>query len=270
MGREKNSVKSRGYVEREEVKVKPPKKKRRNPVKRAFGAVKARVLSMRIYQRVLCCVMAFVFLCGAVIGVAFLRDGIATAALLNTASIDNDDYSTKASCVGVQAVQKEISHSYAAIEMFALYMGEEEITEESLAEKYGAKELSGDGFADAITEQFDSYKATAHKNTTASEMLSLIYKQLKKGFPVPVELATKSESGWIKNFAVVYAVTAEDGEIMVSLANTLGNKETIYLSEFLGRTSYRAYDGMPAAYALGLAFGVYSRNVVFEIARVTK
>lgn len=270
MGKEKDNEKSRGYVEREEVAAKPSKKKKRNPVKRAFGAVKTRVGAMKVYQRILCCVMAFVFLCGIVIGVAFLRDSAVTAALFDTASIDAEDYSVKASCAGVQAVKKESSHAYAAIETFALYVGEDTVTEEALVEKYGVKELCGDDFAAAITEMFDSYKATAHKNTTASEMLSLIYKRLRNGFPVPVELATKSDGVWIKNFAVVYAITTEDDEIMVSLVNSLGYDETIYLSDFLNRTSFRAYEGMPASYAFGFAFGVYSRNVVFEISRVTK
>lgn len=252
--------------------VKTPEKKKRNPFKRAFSAVKKRFLKMKAYQRGVCVALAAVFLCGVVVGGAFIRDGIVTNSLFDgyEEAIEDGEYSSKYSCAGMSAVESEISYAYAAVEMFALYMGED-ITEESLSETYGDKEPSSGKFVKIFNEQFSkSYSAEAHKNMTNSSALALIYKQVKKGIPVPVELASKTSSHkWVKNYALVYAVSPENDDLMISIANSLGEKETIYVSEFFMRTSFRAYENMSAFTALGFAFGAYSRNTFYEISRVT-
>lgn len=252
--------------------VKKTKTARKNPFKKAFSAVKKRFLKMKAYQRGLSIALVAVFVCGAVVGGAFIRDGIITSSLFDDyeADIEDGDYPSKVSCAGVSAVESEISYGYAAIETFALYMGED-ITEESLAETYGDSEPSSGKFVKIFNEQFPkSYSVTAHKNMTNSEALALIYKQVKKGIPVPVELASETSSHkWVKNYALVYAMSPENDDIMISLSNSLGEKETVYLSDFFKRTSFRAYEGMSPLTALAFAFGAYSRNTFYEISRVT-
>lgn len=270
MGKKVNE-KNRKPARKTEKAIKP-EKKGGNPFKRAFSAVKQRFLKMKASWRALSIVLAAVFVCGAVVGGAFIRDGIVTASIFDDyeAAIEDGSYSSKVSCAGVSAVESEISYAYAAAEMFALYMGED-ITEESLSESYGDGEPSVGKFVKIFNEQFSkSYSATAHKNMTNSAALALIYKQVRKGIPVPVSLASETSSHkWVKNYALVYAVSPENGDVLVSLANSLGEKETIYLSEFFMRTSFRAYEGMSALTALGFAFGAYSRNTFYEITRVT-
>jgi len=268
MAEKKTNQKSRGYAERTSVAVEQPKKKRKNPFKAAFSAVKKRFLRMKIYQRTLCVSLAALLVLGCVVGGAFIRDGIITSSLFDAYqdSVDDGDFSGKVSCAGVSAVESEVSYAYAAVEMFSSYMGED-ATEESLKEEYGNGEPSSDKFVKIMNEQMVSYQTTARKNMANTDMLTLIYKQVKKGIPVPVELATKNGQKWVKNYALVYAIDAENDEIM--LANSLGYKETVYLSDFFLRTSFRAYENMPVGYSFGFAFGVYSRNTVYEISRVT-
>lgn len=271
MGKKKDEKKKAGYVSSPTDEIKKPEKKK-NPFKRAFSAVKKRFLNMKTYQRAVCVTLAAVFVCGVVVGGAFIRDGVVNASLFDNyeEAIEDGEYSSKYSCAGVSAVESEISYAYAAVEMFALYMGED-ITEESLSETYGDNEPSSGKFVKIFNEQFPkSYSVTAHKSMTNSEALAFIYKQVKKGLPVPVELASKTSSHkWVKNYALVYAVSPENDDLMISIANTLGERETIYVSEFFMRTSFRAYENMSAFTALGFAFGAYSRNTFYEISRVT-
>jgi len=267
MGKDKQGLKSRGYVERTETTV-AVKKKKKNIFSRAFSAIKNRFKRMKVSRRVLCAVLVAALIGGGVVGGAFIRDGVITSSLFDgyQDSIDDGNFSGEYSCAGVSAVQSEASHAYAAVEMFASYMGEHS-TEESLLEEYGKGEPSSDRFVKIMNEQLVSYNTTARKNVKNSEFLAIVYKQIKKGIPVPVELATRSGGKWTKSFALIYALDAENDEIMI--ANTFGEKETIYLSDFFARTSFRAYQNMPVWYAFGFAFGVYSRNTVYEISRVT-
>lgn len=263
----KNQFKSRGYVERTET-VATPKKKKKNVFVRAFSALKNRYNKMKSYQRALCVLLVAAFVCGAAIGGAYIRDGVVTASLFDAYqdSIDDGNFSGKTSCAGVAAVKSEVSYGYAAVEIFASYMGEP-VTEESLLKEYGDGETPSYKFAKIMNEQLVSYSTTPRKNMKNSEALTLIYKQINKGIPVPVELATRFEGKWTKSFAIIYALDAENDEIM--LANVFGEKETIYLSDFFSRTSFRAYQNMPVSYSLGFAFGIYSRNTFYEISRVT-
>jgi len=252
----------------EAVEIKQPKKQRKNPIKVAFSAIKNKIKRMKVYQKALCITLAAFLVVSAVVGTAYIRDSATTAGLFDDyqSSIEDGDFMGTVSCAGVTAVEKEVSHSYAAIEMFADYMGEE-ITEQTLSEKYGTIELFGNDFARIMTEQLVSYKTTAHKYTANSEMLTLIYKQVKKGIPTPVFIALKQSGKWQMGYALVYKLDVTNDA--VTIATSLGESETIYLSDFFARTSFRAYDGMSASVSLGFAFGAYERNVVFEVTRVT-
>lgn len=263
---DKKSEKSGVYIE--VVEINQPQKPRKNPIKTAFSAIKNRVKRMKVYQKALCITLSAFLVISAVIGAMYIRDGAVTAGLFDDyqAAVDDGDYPNAVSCARVTAVEKEISHSYAAIEMFADYMGEE-ITEETLSATYGNIELFGNDFARIMCEQLVSYKTVARKYMTNNEMLTLIYKQVKKGIPTPVFIALKQSGSWQMGYALVYKLDAESDEI--TIATSLGETETLYLSDFFARTSFRAYEGMSASLSLGFAFGAHERNCVFEITRVT-
>lgn len=49
----------------------------------------------------------------------------------------------------------------------------------------------------------------------------------------------------------------------VTVANPYGYTEEVPFEEFLGRTSFEVYEGMPLFLQLGFAFGVFEKNTVF-------
>ena len=51
----------------------------------------------------------------------------------------------------------------------------------------------------------------------------------------------------------------------VTIANPYGYYEELSLSEFLDRTSFEAYEGMPWFLKLGFAVGVFEKNTVFTV-----
>ncbi|MBR3225488.1 MAG: hypothetical protein IKF78_09210 [Atopobiaceae bacterium] len=49
----------------------------------------------------------------------------------------------------------------------------------------------------------------------------------------------------------------------VIVANPYGYTEELTVNDFLGRTSFEAYENMPLFLRLGFAFGVFEMNTLF-------
>ena len=162
---------------------------------------------------------------------------------------------------GVEVITQDVSCGYAVIEMFSAWDGGT-ITEESLYDEYGKVVTStGQSFCDEMNKQFPGYKTTMYKNLTDSELLTEVHRSLEAGVPVPIEWAAKSGQEWTLHYSLVTGMDARGGKVTV--ANPYGYVEELSLAEFLNRTSFEAYEGMPLFLKLGFAFGIFEQNTVF-------
>jgi hypothetical protein len=164
----------------------------------------------------------------------------------------------------LEPIKQDISCGYAVIEMFAKWSGNENITEKSLYDEYGAVVTStGDSFEKEMNKQFKNYNTTMYKYLKNTELIDKIYDSLSSGIPVPFEWAARFEDEWTLHYSLVTGIDIENN--LVTVLNPYGYKETISIDEFLERTSFRAYDNMPLFIKLGFAFGIFEKNTIFIV-----
>ena len=190
---------------------------------------------------------------------------VRTAAIWNDySSIYSDEkYKTAVYIDGVDVIKQEVSCGYAVIEMFSSWSGHD-ITEESLYAEYGRVVTStGQSFAKEMNKQFPEYTTKIHKYLKNTELIELAYDQLSNGLPVPFEWAAMYEGEWTLHYSLVTGIDIPNDKIVV--ANPYGYIEEISVDEFLGRTSFEAYEKMPLFLKLGFAFGVFEKNAVFSV-----
>ena len=161
-------------------------------------------------------------------------------------------------------IKQDVSCGYAVIEMFAKWLGSEDITEQSLYDAYGKVVTStGNSFEKEMNKQFPEYKTTMYKNLKNTELIDKVYASLSKNVPVPFEWAAKYEDEWTLHYSLVTAMDIPNDLIVVQ--NPYGYEERISVGEFLNRTSFKAYENMPLFLKLGFAFDVFERNTVFIV-----
>jgi hypothetical protein len=175
--------------------------------------------------------------------------------------LSGPEYSAPAQVEGVRVITQDVSCGYAVIEMFSAWDGGD-VTEESLYDEYGKVVTStGQSFCDEMNKRFPTYRTEMRKNLTDSELLETLHASLAAGVPVPVEWAAKLGDEWTLHYSLVTGLDIPGDKIVV--ANPYGYVEELPLDEFLSRTSFEAYEGMPLFLKLGFAFGVFEQNTVF-------
>ena len=197
--------------------------------------------------------------------VAFIRLSFKTKAIDDDYSSVYDDprYAEALYIDGVDVFTQDVSCGYAVIQMFSSWEGSD-VTEQSLYEEYGKVVTStGDSFCDEMNKRFPSYETTIHKYCTNIEMIDLIYDSLSEGVPVPFEWAALYGDDWTLHYSLIIGLDIPSDKI--TIANPYGYIEELTLDEFLSRTSYEAYDGMPFFLKAGFAFGIFEKNTMFSV-----
>lgn len=198
------------------------------------------------------------------IAVAFIKANIKTANILDDISgiYSNKKYQKPLLIENLNPVKQEYSCGYAVIEMFAKWAGKSNITEKSLYDNYGSVVTStGDSFEREMNKQFPQYNTTMYKYLKNTELIDKVYTSLHEGIPVPFEWAAKFEDEWTLHYSLVIGMDIPGDSVTV--LNPYGYKETISIKEFLDRTSFEAYEGMPLFLKFGFAFEIFEKNTVF-------
>ena len=194
---------------------------------------------------------------------AFIVLGIRTAATREDHSsvYSSEEYRTPVSVQGVEVIEQDVSCGYAVLEMFAAWSGHD-LTEESLYREYGRVVTStGRAFCSEMNRQFPEFRTEMHKYLKDTELIDMVYGSLSLGVPVPFEWAALRGSEWTLHYSLITGMDIPSDRI--TIANPYGYYEEISVDEFLERTRFDAYKGMPLFLKLGFAFGVFEKNTVF-------
>ena len=73
-----------------------------------------------------------------------------------------------------------------------------------------------------------------------------------------MEWAAKSEDTWTLHWSIVTGMDQD----RIYVKNPYGYKEEISYAEFVGRTTFKAFENMPIGYHFGFAFGMFSKNTI--------
>ena len=173
-----------------------------------------------------------------------------------------EGFADKAEVEGVELVKQHISCGYATIEMLSTYYGKT-ITEDELSKKNngGVSTSSTSGFLDELNRSIPSKTFVKETYLANDVLLKQIYNCLEKGKPVAIEWAAKYENEWTLHFSIVTSLDIPNDNVTVY--NPYGYIENISMKEFLSRTSFNAYEGMPLFLNYGFAFGAFDKNVIF-------
>ena len=196
---------------------------------------------------------------------ALIVSHVRTARMLDDYSsvFDEERYSTPVFIDGVEVIGQDVSCGYAVIEMFSAWAGGD-VTEESLYEAYGKVVTStGRSFCEEMNKQFPEYHTEMHRYLTNTELIDRVYDTLSRGFPVPFEWAAQYEGEWTLHYSLVTGMDIPNDRVVI--ANPYGYVEDITVGEFLERTSFEAYSGMPLWLKLGFAFGIFEKNTIFTV-----
>ena len=220
-------------------------------------------MKSRLLKRVAIVVIAIfgVLVCIAAVSLAMLQ--ARTDALHDDWPALQTDarFSAPARVEGVEVITQDVSCGYAVLEMFSAWDGGS-ITEESLYDEYGEVVTStGQSFCDEMNKRFPDYKTTMRAYLSDSELIEAIYGGLSSGAPVPIEWAAKYGDDWTLHYSLVTEMDIPNDKVVV--ANPYGYVEELTLSEFLSRTSFEAYEGMPLFLQLGFAFNIFEKNTAF-------
>ena len=190
---------------------------------------------------------------------------VRTNAILDDYSLvyQNEKYSIPVYIDGIDVIKQDVSCGYAVIEMFSDWCGKE-ITEESLYSAYGKVVTStGKSFCEEMNKQFPEYITTIRKYMKNTELIDAVYNNLSNGVPVPFEWAALYGDVWTLHYSLVVGMDIPGDK--VTIANPYGYYEELSLSEFLDRTSFEAYQGMPWFLKMGFAIGIFEKNTVFTV-----
>ena len=212
--------------------------------------------------------IALVIICAATALVACISLaslGIKTKSIQDdySAIFNNDKYRNPVNTTGVEVITQDVSCGYAVIEMFSAWNGGN-ITEETLYDEYGKVVTStGKSFAKEMNKQFPEYQTQLHKWQKNTEVIDIIYDNLSRGIPVPIEWAALYGDEWTLHYSLVTELDVPNDKITV--ANPYGYWEELTIEEFLNRTSFEAYENMPIFFKLGFAVRIFEKNAVFSV-----
>jgi hypothetical protein len=190
---------------------------------------------------------------------------IRTAAILNdySSAFKDDKYSSSVSVDGIEVIKQDVSCGYAVIEMFGTWCGNT-VTEEDLFSEYGKVVTStGKSFCAEMNKQFPEYETTMHKYMKNTELIDAVYDSLAAGIPVPFEWAALYGDVWTLHYSLIIGMDIPNDKVYI--ANPYGYNEEISVEEFLARTSFEAYEGMPWFLKMGFAVGIFEKNTIFTL-----
>ena len=176
--------------------------------------------------------------------------------------MEDEKYSSKTEVVGLKLVTQHISCGYACIEMMSTYYGNR-VSEDDLdaKNKGGVSTSSSDGFLKEINRSIDSRTFSKHSYLKNDKLLKEIHDSLSNNNPVAIEWAAKYEDEWTLHFSIVTGLDIAHDEVVVY--NPYGYIETISVSEFIGRISFKSYQNLPLFLNFGFAFGAFEKNTIF-------
>ncbi len=198
--------------------------------------------------------------------VAILKTNIKTSQILDDYSgiYSDPKYQNAVSVHDVALVKQDISCGYAVIEMYAKWSKNENITEESLYDEYGGVVTStGQSFETEMNKRFPEYKTTMYRYLKNTELIDATYTSLSNGVPVPFEWAAKYDNEWTLHYSLITGMDISND--LVTILNPYGYEEKTTISEFLDRTSFKAYENMPIFLELGFAFDIFEKNTIFIV-----
>ena len=174
---------------------------------------------------------------------------------------NNADYKNKVEVVGVELVTQHVSCGYASIEMISGFCGNK-VTEDDLdARNSAVSTQTSQGFLDEINKSIPSQSFVKRSYLKNDILLKEIHDAIKDNKPVALEWAAKYENEWTLHFSVVTAIDL--GNDNVTIYNPYGYIENIEVEEFVDRTTFKAYKGMPLFYNYAFAFGLFDKNTIF-------
>ena len=178
----------------------------------------------------------------------------------------NEKYLSSVYVSDISVIKQDISCGYAVIEMLAKWTGNENLTEKSLFDSYGKVVTStGNTFETEMNKQFPNYKTKMYKYLKNTELIDKVYESLKEGIPVPIEWAAKYNDEWTLHYSLVIGLDVLND--VVTILNPYGYIENITIKEFLGRTSFEAYENMPIFFKLAFAFEIFEKNTIFIVTK---
>lgn len=176
--------------------------------------------------------------------------------------MEDEKYSTKVEVSGVELVEQHISCGYACIEMLSTYYGNK-VSEDDLdaKNKGGVSTSSSSGFLKEINRSIEKVEFVKRAYLKNDKLLKEIHDSLSNEHPVAIEWAAKYEDEWTLHFSIVTSLDIVNDEVIIY--NPYGYIETISVSEFIGRISFKFYQNLPLFLNFGFAFGAFEKNTIF-------
>ena len=171
-------------------------------------------------------------------------------------------YKDKVEVTGLELVSQHVSCGYATIEMISSFYGNK-VTEDDLdARNSSVSTQTSQGFLDEINKSIPEHKFAKHSYLKHDALLKEVHDAIKDNKPVALEWAALYENKeWTLHFSVVTAIDLANDN--VTIYNPYGYIENIAVKEFVDRTSFKAYKGMPIFYNYAFAFGMFDKNTIF-------
>lgn len=176
--------------------------------------------------------------------------------------MEDEKYSKKVEVSGVELVEQHISCGYACIEMLSTYYGNK-VSEDDLdaKNKGGVSTSSSSGFLKEINRSIENVDFVKRSYLKNDKLLKEIHDSLSNEHPVAIEWAAKYEDEWTLHFSIVTSLDIVNDEVIIY--NPYGYIETISVSEFIGRISFKSYQNLPLFLNFGFAFGAFEKNTIF-------
>ena len=171
-------------------------------------------------------------------------------------------YKDKVEVTGLELVSQHVSCGYATIEMISSFYGNK-VTEDDLdARNSAVSTQTSQGFLDEINKSIPEHKFAKHSYLKHDALLKEVHDAIKDNKPVALEWAALYENKeWTLHFSVVTSIDL--GNNKVTIYNPYGYIENIEVEEFVDRTTFKAYKGMPLFYNYAFAFGLFDKNTIF-------
>ena len=171
------------------------------------------------------------------------------------------NYKDKVEVTGLELVTQHVSCGYASIEMISGFYGNK-VTEDDLdARNSAVSTQTSQGFLDEINKSIPSHNFVKRSYLKNDALLKEVHDAIKDNKPVALEWAAKYENEWTLHFSVVTSIDL--GNDKVTIYNPYGYIENIEVKEFVDRTTFKAYKGMPLFYNYAFAFGLFDKNTIF-------
>ena len=174
---------------------------------------------------------------------------------------NDTNYKEKVEVTGLELVTQHVSCGYASIEMISGFYGNKVSEDDLDARNSAVSTQTSQGFLDEINKSIPSHNFVKRSYLKNDTLLKEVHDAIKDNKPVALEWAAKYENEWTLHFSVVTSIDL--GNDKVTIYNPYGYIENIEVKEFVDRTSFKVYKGMPLFYNYAFAFGLFDKNTIF-------